>query len=139
MKSISLFLILFIVPIAISNLDKFSIDPFINNLKNEGLYDLISSIKDNYGEDVAIISCEELNKNHSGNCRTLVKDYIPSSSPNPDDDTISKSNKKIIQNYFPNIIFKNEREKKIKNAIKDIKEKKYNKNDLIKFIKKLKL
>ena len=77
MKSIKLFLILFIVPLILSDEDSFSINPFIERLKNEGLFDIIASIKQSFGQDVAIISCEELNPNNSGNCKRLVLDYIP--------------------------------------------------------------
>ena len=77
MNSITLFIILFIVPLTISYMDSFSINTFIDRLKSEGLFNIIDSIKKAYGQDVAIISCEELNKNSSGNCKKLVLDYIP--------------------------------------------------------------
>ena len=63
MKSITLFLILFITPFStMINLDDYSINTFIDRLKKEGLFDLIFQIKKAYGQDVAIISCEELNQ-----------------------------------------------------------------------------
>ena len=77
MKSIKLFLILFIVPLILSDEDSFSINPFIERLRNEGLLEIIKLIKFNYGQDIAIISCEELKKNICGNCRRLVLEYIP--------------------------------------------------------------
>ena len=77
MKSIKLFLILFIVPLILSDEDGFSINPFIERLKNEGLFDIIVTIKQSFGQDLALISCEELNKNNCGNCKRLVLDYIP--------------------------------------------------------------
>ena len=77
MNSIKLFLILFIVPFILSDEDSFSINPFIERLKNEGLLGIIELIKFDYGQDVAIISCEELKKNISGNCKRLVLEYIP--------------------------------------------------------------
>ena len=80
MKSINLFLILFIIPLILSDekiLESFTINPFIEELKNEGLLDIIVSIKQYFGQDIAIISCEELNPNNSGNCKRLVLDYIP--------------------------------------------------------------
>ena len=61
---------------AMINTDDYSIISFKDRMKNEGLFDLIQSIKDFYGQDVAIISCEELNKNHCGNCQKLVTDYM---------------------------------------------------------------
>mgnify|MGYP006873208856 CR=1 FL=1 len=81
MKSITSFLILFITMLTVSksNSDDFSINPFIKSLKQEGLFDIINSIKDSYGNDVAIISCEEIKKDHGGNCKTLVTDYMPPS------------------------------------------------------------
>ena len=77
MKSIKLFLILFIVPLILSDEDSFSIDPFKERLEKEGLLKIIESIKDTYGQDVAIISCEELKRNVCGNCKRLVLEYMP--------------------------------------------------------------
>ena len=83
MISLSLFLILLITPITIMvNIDDFSIDIFKERMKSEGLFDLIKSIKEAYGQDVAIISCEELNKNNCGNCKKLVTNYMPDINPN---------------------------------------------------------
>ena len=80
MKSIILFLLLFINTSTI-NLTNYSIDIFKIRLKNEGLFEIIESIKYYYGQDVAIISCEELNKNYCGNCKRLVKEYMPIDIP----------------------------------------------------------
>ena len=77
MKSFKLFLILFIVPLILSNDDSFSINPFIEELRKEGLLKIIELIKISYGPDIAIISCEELKKNNCGNCKRLVLEYIP--------------------------------------------------------------
>ena len=77
MKSIKLFLILFIIPLILSDEDSFSINPFIERLRNEVFFDIIKSIKKSFGQDVAIISCEELNKNYSNNCKRLVLEYMP--------------------------------------------------------------
>ena len=46
-------------------------------MKREGLFDIIQSIKEVYGQDVAIISCEELNENHCGFCQKVVTNYMP--------------------------------------------------------------
>ncbi len=83
MKSIILFLILFITLLTISKsiMDDFSIEPFKDKMQEEGLFDIILSIKEFYGQDIAIISCEELNKNNCGNCRKLVIDYMPQLIP----------------------------------------------------------
>ena len=72
MKLIIYFLILsLIMSIASESLIySFSIDNFLNILKNNGLFEIILSIKKVYGQDVAIISCEELSKNVS----EIVKD-----------------------------------------------------------------
>ena len=79
MNSFTLFLILFIIPFtAMVKLEVYSIDSFKERMKKEGLFDIIQSIKDVYGQDVAIISCEELNKNYSGNCKRLVTEYMDS-------------------------------------------------------------
>ena len=80
MKSIIIFLILFIIKSSISktNLNDFSINLFITTLKKQGIYQTILSVKEYYGQDLSIITCEELNKNHCGNCRKLVLEYMPS-------------------------------------------------------------
>ena len=93
MKLITHFLILFlIISITSENLiDDFSITLFINDLKSNGLFEIILSIKKVYGQDVAIISCEELNKNRKGACKKIVTQYM--------DPEISHDHKSI---YNPN-------------------------------------
>ena len=84
MKLINHFLFLFLIKSIISEnlLDNFSIAPFKNYLKKNGLFEIILSIKKVYGQDVAIISCEELNENCKGNCKRLVIEYMgPSELP----------------------------------------------------------
>ncbi len=78
MKSIAFSLILFIAILTVSksNLEEYSINTFIFKLKSEKLFDIILSIKKFYGKDVAIISCEELNKSNCGNCKKLVTEYM---------------------------------------------------------------
>ena len=78
MKLISLFLLL-VLTISINSeslLDDYSINIFIKDLKNNGLFEIIETIKKIYGQDVAIISCEELNENRKGNCKRLVTEYM---------------------------------------------------------------
>ena len=112
MKSLTLFLILFIIKSSVSksNLDNYSIDVFIKTLKDEKLFEIIQSIKWFYGQDVAIISCEELNKNHCGNCKRVVIEYMPK---NPDGLTpqSEKTILEILMEKFPkekaNLIRKN--------------------------------
>ena len=71
MKSIAIFLILSIITLTISkfDLDNFSTNMFIINLKRECLFEIIKLIKYKYGQDLAIITCEELNTNQCGNCK----------------------------------------------------------------------
>ena len=111
MKSIKLFLILFIVPLILSDEDSFSINPFIEGLKNEGLFDIIASIKLYFGQDVAIISCEELYPNNSGNCKRLVLEYIPDYG---DDEIFSRVLPSDSEKLSPELI-----KSKIKETIKN--------------------
>ena len=77
MNSFTLFLIILILPFTtMGKLDEYSIDPFKERMRKEGLFDIIQSIKILFGQDVAIISCEELKKNYSGNCKRLVIEYM---------------------------------------------------------------
>ena len=106
MNSFTLFLILFIIPFtAMVKLEVYSIDSFKERMKKEGLFDIIQSIKDVYGQDVAIISCEELNKNYSGNCKRLVTEYMDSNKDIdkreieiPDKGVLTKI---LLKNYTP--------------------------------------
>ena len=79
MKSIAIFLILFIIKSSISkdNIEDYSFEKFITRLKSEGVYEKIRLIKKALGEDLSIIFCEELIKNGYGNCKKLVKEYMP--------------------------------------------------------------
>ena len=89
MKLNILFLILFLIlSIKTGNiLAPYSIEPFKEKVKKNRLFEIIKSIKKIYGQDVAIISCEEINIKNKGNCKKLVTQYIiggdmPSSNPN---------------------------------------------------------
>ena len=57
-------------------MNSFSIDTFKDYLENNGLFEVIQSIKYAYGQDVDIISCEELNRNCNGKCKKLFTDYM---------------------------------------------------------------
>ena len=82
-NSFTLFLIILIIPFTtMINIDDYSIDEFKYLMEREGLFDIILSIKNVYGQDVAIISCEELNKDNCGNCEKLVVDYMPNRNIN---------------------------------------------------------
>ena len=79
MKLITLVLILFAI-ISIKSedsLNSYSINTFIKYLKDNKLFEIIKSIKMAYGPDVAIITCEELNKNMNGICKRLVLEHLP--------------------------------------------------------------
>ena len=52
-------------------------------MKNEGLFEIIESIKKAYNQDIAIISCKELTESRKGNCKKLVTEYM---KPSDDDD-----------------------------------------------------
>ena len=84
MKLITLILFLFLI-ISINSgslLDVYFIDGFKDFLEKNGLFEIIEAIKVVYGQDVAIISCEEITENNKGNCKKLVTEYmIPSPSP----------------------------------------------------------
>ena len=79
--------ILFLIPFLILSikteidLDSYSIDAFIKYEIKNGLFEIIKSIKMIYGQDIAIISCEELNGNCKGNCKKLVNEYMPEPDP----------------------------------------------------------
>ena len=79
MKSIALVLFLSITTLTISNniLDNYKVNLFIISLKREGIFDIIKSIKMVYGQEAAVISYEELNINHGGDCKKVVTDYMP--------------------------------------------------------------
>ena len=96
MKINALFLVFLLIISIKSNdfLDSFSIESFKESLKDNGLFEVILSIKFAYGQDVAIISCEELNKNYSGNCRKLVTDYMEENQIN----TIGKTDLIVSEN-----------------------------------------
>ena len=78
MKLINLVLILFAI-ISIKSedsLNSYSINTFIKYLKDNKLFEIIKSIKMAYGPDVAIITCEELNKSMKGYCQRLILEHL---------------------------------------------------------------
>ena len=79
MKSLTLFLILFIIKSSLSQtyLNNYSINLFLDRMRRDGSFEIIQSIKAEFGDDVAIISCEEIENNHCGNCKKAVKNYMP--------------------------------------------------------------
>ena len=67
----------------------------------EGLFEVIESIKEKYGQDVAIISCEELNGSLKGNCKRLVVEYMkPSTTYDPISLTRFDENYKCIKKLY---------------------------------------
>ena len=127
MKLISLFLLLFLIKSITSQIsvDDFSINPFIEDLKNNGLFEIIELIKQTYGQDVAIISCEELNENRKGNCKKLVTEYIPPPEKTTRTELLNKV--KCIKNLNFSWIIK--KSNNIFDIKKDILSGKYNKNE----------
>ena len=130
MKLINHFLILFLILSITSEnlLDNYSIDPFLNDLKSNGLFEIILSIKKVYGQDVAIISCEELNENRQGNCKKLVTEYMDPYKnkvlkvQNSLDEGNLDSNKKLEMPFLDFVLSKNfnsEKSKLISNKIKE--------------------
>jgi len=128
MKSLTLFLILFIIKSSVSKpyLNKYSINQFLDEMRRDGNFTIILSIKAEFGDDVAIISCEEIKINHCGNCKNAVKNYmsIPKPHPRPPkpgDGSISSASidnkvtlQKILNNNFNKIKAKSLYDKIIK-------------------------
>ena len=76
LNTVFLFLLL-ILSIKTENLlDSFFIQVFKEKLKKNRLFQIIKSIKETYGQDVNIISYEELNKNNNGNCKKWVTEHM---------------------------------------------------------------
>ena len=95
MKLNILILILFLIlSIKTGNiLAPYSIEPFKEKVKKNRLFEIIKSIKETYGQDVAIIACEEINEKNKGNCKKLVTKYMNNSDkPNPSTTTVRKLN-----------------------------------------------
>ena len=140
MKSISLFLTLFITILTVSNsiFDDFSINRFITYLKNKGLFNIIQSIKVSYGDDVAIISCEELNKNNCGNCRRVVKENMNTILGVQNEGKQKYENTKNFKYMKPNSDSKNDRDKKQKKSLKEILKEKFPPDEVNKIYNKIK-
>ena len=64
MKSLTLFLFLLIIESSVSKikLDDYSINVYIDQMKKEGIFDIVLYIKWRLNIDIAIITCEELKK-----------------------------------------------------------------------------
>ena len=83
MKSLTFFLILFIIKSSVSktNLNKYSINSFLDNLKKTGNFEIIKSIKEECTEDIAIITCQVLYESNCGFCEKAVIYYMPPYEP----------------------------------------------------------
>ena len=123
MKSLTLILFLFIIKSSVSqtNQDKFSINPFLDRLREEGIFEIIQLIKVQFGEDVAIISCEEMKSNHCGNCKNAVQNYMDPAEQKPNDGLVPNSSidnkvtlKKILSKKYNKIKAKSLYDKIIK-------------------------
>ena len=105
-------------------------------MEEEGFFEVIESIKKVYGQDVAIITCEELIEKSKGNCKKLVTEYIaPNELPRtPQSKTkisgnshnsAGSNNPKIIIELNGSQFMKESYEiyfKKLRKRLKDIKE-----------------
>ena len=129
MKLNTVFLILLLI-LSIkteSKLDQYSINTFMDYLKKNDLFEIIQSIKNTYGQDIAIIACEELNEKNKGNCKKLVTEYMENadvptpgqiSNPKP---ALKKINCTIELNLSPYMKHSNPN-----SALKEILRRKFN-------------
>ena len=74
MKSPFAIIILSILIIGFNNSERYSINTFLNNLKETGFYDALLTIKREINDDVAISFCIELE--HTNLCVEVVKVYM---------------------------------------------------------------
>ena len=74
MKSPFAIIILSILIIGFNNSERYSINTFLNNLKETGFYDALLTIKREINDDVAISFCIELE--HTKLCVEVVKVYM---------------------------------------------------------------
>ena len=93
MKLNALLLVLLLITSIKSNnaLDPYSIEGFKDYLKENGLFEIIQTIKYLFGQDVAIICCEEFNPNYNGNCKKLVIEYMEEETKKDDEESITES------------------------------------------------
>ena len=145
MKLNILFLILFLI-LSIKteiDLDSYSIQIFKDYIKDKGFFEIIESIKMVYGQDIAIISCEELNKNNEGNCKRLVIDYMPeSSSSSQSMEIISKGTREYLKCieklYYSKILEQSYQNSDIKRELESIFDKDISKSIYVEIKKRVK-
>lgn len=73
-------LFLFIPFIIVNNLSEYSINPFINYLKEKGFYEMIENVKIIYGSDCAIDVCKYFTNNTIKDCEDAVTIYMEATS-----------------------------------------------------------
>ena len=128
MKLNVLYLVLLLITSIKSNnvLDSYSIEVFKDYLKENGLFEIIQTIKNFYGQDVAIICCEELNQNYNGNCKKLVTDYmeektenanVNESNENPEENDEKSNEESIIPSQSIEVSSKSQYDQSPKNQI----------------------
>ena len=134
LNTVLLFLLLILSIKTESKLDSFSIEKFRDYLKGNGLFEIIKLIKETYGQDIAIISCEELNKKNKGNCKKLVTEYMDNDeTPRP---TSNPALKKIecAKGFYSSPYIK---QSNSNSAIKEILGRKFNENQIYLILKKI--
>ena len=128
MKLNVLYLVLLLITSIKSNnvLDSYSIEGFKEYLKENGLFEIIQTIKNFYGQDVAIICCEELNQNYNGNCKKLVTDYmeektenanVNESNENPEENDEKSNEESILPSQSIEVSSKSQYDQSPKNQI----------------------
>ena len=128
MKLNVLYLVLLLITSIKSNnvLDSYSIEGFKDYLKENDLFEIIQTIKNFYGQDVAIICCEELNQNYNGNCKKLVTDYmeektentnVDESNENPEENDEKSNEESIIPSQSVEVSSKSQYDQSPKNQI----------------------
>ena len=96
----------------------YEIGKFINYLQSEGYYDVIYTVKDYLGDDIAISTCKEFVK--SAQCDSVVKIYMV--TPNKPHSICDGKGRKILQDILTNYsdIISDELKEKIENRISSL-------------------
>ena len=72
------FFLIFIILENIKSKKFFSISSFLNHIKENGYYDVITIITHSFGDDIAIDFCKEIYQ--TNDCEVIVNNYIPKKS-----------------------------------------------------------
>ena len=74
-----IFIVLLIISLNVINFMRihgdYSIDPFLNEIQSNGIYDLLKDIKYEFNDDVAIEVCLQIYQ--TNDCQKVVLNYIP--------------------------------------------------------------